>query len=346
MANFNVNQVRHLYVAKTSPQAITESTVLSTLDSIGEFGYSSLDTDGNFFFASRGATGDLVRSDLINAKAVRHITYVSKTDDVYSLKRTKVSLDSNVNSGNPVAGQDYILVVNFKGILGFGEEDVYMKVAMSHATTGKTKAQLTGELAVNLYQNLSADAIKYANVYCGTTLMTDSVVAAHVAGTTPVTGNYLVIEEVEQPWVRGTKPVSVVPFEVFGKTIVFNSDVTPWAKVESDTPSSTLTNTKRIADLEYFCMGERGDWYRNNGWPHVVPTTYLIPADGTDSSGYNVLTLHYQYIGNGNEYAPNLSTKAIQIVSTADLEPLKNILEGYVKEAYAGPESNGGSSSE
>jgi len=100
---------------------------------------------------------------------------------------------------------------------------------------------------------------------------------------------------------------------------------------------TTIKNTKKIADLEYFCMGERGDWYRNVGWPHVIPTQYLVPADSTDAAGYNVLTIHYKYIGGGDEAASRLSVKDIQIASTVSLEALKGIIEGYQKEAFAGP---------
>jgi hypothetical protein len=78
-------------------------------------------------------------------------------------------------------------------------------------------------------------------------------------------------------------------------------------------------------------MGERGDWYRNVGWPHVIQTNYLVPADSTDADGYNVLTIHYKYIGGGDEAASRLSVKDIQIVSTVDLSPLKTTIENYIK---------------
>ena len=343
MANFNVNQVRHLYVAKTAPQAITPANVESTLDTPGDFGYSAVDADGNFYFASRGATGELVRSDLINVKGIRHITYLTKANDVYGLKRTKIQMLSSTNSGNPVVGQDYVIAVTFRGILGFSGEDTYVKTASAHAYTGTTANQLLGNLAVSLYQNLSADAVKLATVYCGSTELTAANVAAHVAGTTPITGASITIEEVEQPWKRGVMSAIVVAFEVVGKYITVNGDVMPWANITADSPVTNITNTKKIADLEYFCMGERGDWYRKFGWPHVIDTQYLVPADSSDTAGYNVLTLHYQYIGNGDEYDANLSKKDIQIVSTTDLSTLKGIIEGYKNEAYyTAPAAAGG----
>lgn len=334
MANFNVNQVRQLYVAKTAPQQIgSDTNIATTLANPGDFGYSQMDADGCFYFISRGATGELVRSDMINAKSIKHITYCDKSTDVYGLKRTKIQMLSTTNSGNPIAGEDYVLVVNFTNILGFGVEDTSVITGAAHATTGMTANQLLGELAVSLYQNVDKGIVK---VFCGTTEITDAVAAAHVAGTTPVTGAYIVLEEVEQSWVRGTKQAVVYPFTVTGKYVRLNNDVLPWANVSAETPTTTITNTKKIADLEYFCMGERGDWYRNVGWPHVIPTQYLIPADSTDTAGYNVLTIHYKFIGGGDEAASRLSVKDIQIVSTLSLETLKGVIEGYQKVAFAG----------
>lgn len=336
MANFNVNQVRHLYVAKTAPQEVEAGSIASTLANPGDFGYSTLDSEGNFYFVSRGATGELVRSDMINAKSIKHITYLDKTKDVYGLKRTKIEMLTTTNSGNPVAGENYTVVVNFTNFLGFGVEDTDVLTATAHAITGMTAAQLLGELAVSLYQNSLKGVVK---IYCGGTELTDTAVAAHVSGTTPITGASIEIEEMEQPWVRGTKAAIVYPFTVTCKFITNNNDIVPWAKITAVTPTTTIKNTKKIADLEYFCMGERGDWYRNVGWPHVIPTQYLVPADSTDAAGYNVLTIHYKYIGGGDEAASRLSVKDIQIASTVSLETLKGIIEGYQKEAFCGPEA-------
>lgn len=332
MANFNVNQVRQLYVAKTAPQLVADADVQTKLANAGDFGYSGLDKDNCFFFSSRGANGELVRSDLINAKSIKHVTYLPKAKDVYALKTATIAMNSTTNSGNPVAGQDYTIVVKFNGMHGFGSEYTYLKIGSHKAVTGETAAQLLGHLAVSLFLNMSADDQKLVNVYCGSTLLTKANVAAHVAGTTPITGASVVIEEVEQPWVRGVKAAIVVPFDVTAKYINdANGETLPWATVTLGESATTIKNTKKIADLEYFCMGERGDWYRNVGWPHVIQTNYLVPADSTDADGYNVLTIHYKYIGGGDEAASRLSVKDIQIVSTVDLSALKTAVENYIK---------------
>jgi hypothetical protein len=56
-------------------------------------------------------------------------------------------------------------------------------------------------------------------------------------------------------------------------------------------------------------MGERGDQYRNMGWPNVIPTQYLVDA----SKEYNVLELHHAFTDQGvNSYR---SEKDITIVA-------------------------------
>ena len=55
-------------------------------------------------------------------------------------------------------------------------------------------------------------------------------------------------------------------------------------------------------------MGERGDQYRNMGWPNVIPTKYLVDP----SKEYDVLNIHYFYQGDG--ISVQKSEKDIQIV--------------------------------
>ena len=62
-------------------------------------------------------------------------------------------------------------------------------------------------------------------------------------------------------------------------------------------------------------MGERGDIYRNVGWPNSIPTKYVL--DGNDANGYDVLDIHYYYEGGGEN--PQKSEKDITIVAKAAL---------------------------
>lgn len=55
-------------------------------------------------------------------------------------------------------------------------------------------------------------------------------------------------------------------------------------------------------------MGDRGDVYRNIGWPQVMNTKYLVDP----SVPYDTIDIHYFYVGNNEN--PQKSEKDITIV--------------------------------
>ena len=108
----------------------------------------------------------------------------------------------------------------------------------------------------------------------------------------------IVIYEAGQPWHLGVMPQGVIKIDAQVTRITYNGDDSIfWGVVEDATmPSSyVLPEGQKIADLEYFCMGERGDQYRNAGWPNVIPTKYLVDP----TAEYDLYTIHYAYVGEG-----------------------------------------------
>lgn len=131
--------------------------------------------------------------------------------------------------------------------------------------------------------------------------------------TTPVAltgGNAsgLIVEEVPQEWILGTFPQVPVNFTLMPDTIVVNGDDRIWGLVEKQASTNSIPDGHKIADLEYFCMGERGDVYRMMGFPNVIRTKYLVNPD----LKYNTIDIHYAYVGS-NE-AVQKSEKDITIV--------------------------------
>ena len=55
----------------------------------------------------------------------------------------------------------------------------------------------------------------------------------------------------------------------------------------------SLKNGKITADLEYHLMGERGDQYRNVGFPYVINTTYLV----NPTLEYSYVDIHFYWAG-------------------------------------------------
>lgn len=118
----------------------------------------------------------------------------------------------------------------------------------------------------------------------------------------------LIVEEAPQEWILGTFPQVPVNFTLMSDSIVVDGDDRIWGLVEKQASTNSIPDGHKIADLEYFCMGERGDVYRMVGFPNVIRTKYLVDPD----LKYNTIDIHYAYVG-PNE-AVQKSEKDITIV--------------------------------
>jgi hypothetical protein len=114
---------------------------------------------------------------------------------------------------------------------------------------------------------------------------------------------------------------------------LFNGEDVVWGEATNTTPDKAsatvgvdaIGNGKKIADLEWFCRGEREDQYRMMGYPNYIPTNYLVDP----SLDYNVLELHYGFTDEGVSYYR--SEKDITIV--AEDASVLNSLIGAINSA-------------
>lgn len=302
MAAFSVHQVRQLYVAN----AYKEN--LAALTDAGDITVAKTNEGDAMYFQYMGALLDKMRSDLIKVDNITNLTATKAEDIATKLKGYTLTLDPAVNSGQPVAGQDYILRLAFREFIGMSEADQYFKYGMVHAYSGLSASDFYKEMALSLAKNISKDTTTLVDIY----LYDDSTSTKVEASTkkSSLTGTYTAIRFVEavQPWHLGTMPQAVIPFEVQPVNVLVDGDQRIWGKVDPYNPQVSLPEGQLIADLEYFCMGERGDQYRNMGWPNVIPTKYLVDP----SKKYDVLNIHYFYKGDG--ISVQKSEKDIQIV--------------------------------
>lgn len=326
MATFSTNQVRQLYVAT---DVGTSGHVLAS-DTAGTIAVKSDTSKNHLYFEYKGAD-NLMRSDLIDIKNILYAKATDAADMAYDIKSVTVALDSNVNGGSPVAGQDYILRIAFRQYAGMSDEDQYFKYGMVHAYAGMDADEFYKVLAQSIAKNFSREAVPLikievhsaatksnggfdANGYMEVTPSTKDTGAANSTnpyydGTSAVVSDIdsIRITEVEQPWRLGVMAQTPVYFTVQPVAVLVNGDDRIWATVTEGT-NGTIGNGKKIADLECFCMGERGDVYRGIGWPHNIPTTYLADPAKT----YYVFDVHYAYAGD-NE-AVQKSEKTITVV--------------------------------
>lgn len=315
MATFSVNQVRQLYVAT----ALKTTHVLAS-DAAGSIAVRNDTAKSHLYFEYKGAD-NLMRSDLIDTKNILYAKATDATAMAHDLKSVTIALDSNVNGGAPVAGQDYILRIAFKQYVGMSDEDQYFKYGMVHAYAGMDASEFYKVLAVSLAKNFSREVVPLIKIEIKTTFVTTEVTPTTKVA--DLTGTYtgVVITEVEQPWRLGVMAQTPVYFTVQSVPVTVNGDERYWATLTEST-SGSIGNGKTIADLEYFCMGERGDMYRQVGWPHNIPTTYLVDP----AKAYCVFDIHYAYVGS-NESVQK-SEKTITIVC-ADKAKLNKVIAAF-----------------
>lgn len=336
MATFSVNQVRQFYVAT----AFNNPHVVES-DTAGTIAVSNDAEKKHLYFEYKGADNRM-RSDLIDIENILYAKATSADSMAYKMKSATIALDSSVNGGTPVAGQDYILRIAFKQYVGMSDEDQYFKYGMVHAYSGMTADVFYKTLAQSIAKNFSREIVPLikievhsatisnkggfdANGYMTVTPSTkdngksDST-NPYYDGASEIVADIdnIRITEVEQPWRLGVMSQTPVYFTVQPVEIIVDGDERIWGTVKMDT-NGTIGNGKAIADLEYFCMGERGDIYRGIGWPNNIPTTYLIDPSKT----YSVLDIHYAYVGS-NESVQK-SEKTITI-ACADKVVLNNII--------------------
>lgn len=325
MATFSTNQVRQLYVAKA-----LETSHVPASGAAGSIAVKSDTAKNHLYFEYKGAD-NLMRSDLID---IKNILYAKATDAdamAHELKSVTVTLDTNVNGGAPVAGQDYILRIAFRQYVGMSDEDQYFKYGMVHAYAGMDADEFYKVLALSIAKNFSREVVPLikievhskateskggfdSNGYMVVTPTTkdngksDITNPYHATGTIVTDIDSIRITEVEQPWRLGIMEQTPVYFTVQPTTVLVNGDERIWGTVTDNEDAGTIDNGKKIADLEYFCMGERGDIYRGVGFPHNIPTTYLVDP----TVKYNVIDIHYAYVGS-NESVQK-SEKTITLV--------------------------------
>lgn len=315
MATFSVNQVRQLYVAT----AFKTPHVLAS-NAAGSIAVKNDTAKSHLYFEYKGAD-NLMRSDLIDTKNILYAKATDATAMAHDLKSVTIALDSNVNGGAPVAGQDYILRIAFKQYVGMSDEDQYFKYGMVHAYAGMDASEFYKVLAVSLAKNFSREVVPLIKIEIKTASATTEVTPATKVA--DLTGTYtgVVITEVEQPWRLGVMAQTPVYFTVQSVPVTVNGDERYWATLTEST-SGSISNGKTIADLEYFCMGERGDMYRQVGWPNNIPTTYLVDP----AKAYYVFDIHYAYVGS-NESVQK-SEKTITIVC-ADKAELNKVIAAF-----------------
>lgn len=329
---FTANQVNQVYVLKDS------STVVANLDAehqitksnnLGSIGVGKSADGKSIYFKHYGA-GGVTRSDLIDIANIIDIKATPAPKMARTLASAKIELNTEaLSDSKPVAGQDFVLNIEFQNPIGMSPDNKYWKYGVVHSTSSMTASDFYKKLALSIAKNMSREAVQLIKVYVniqgsapngGEVEITPNMAESDIKVGTGSTANAVILKEVEQDWILGVKQQKPVLFTVNPTYVNAGTASAPnevvWGNVTYNTgkktiggadPSTTITsdgvpaaagsvvNSKLMADYEYFYMGERGDQYRMVGFPNYIPTTYLV--DPTNAYGYDTVAIHFAYVG-------------------------------------------------
>ena len=306
MANFSINQVRHLYVAKT----LKSSTNILATDAAGSI-LPKGDTAKTHLYFQYMSPGGIVRSDLIAVDKIMSAKATGSDELAHKLTRVLLTLNADVNA-EPVVGQEYITRIAFRQYIGLGEEDQNFKYGFVKATPSMNASDFYKKMAISIADNVSRDTTPLVTVYLKTAASEKLVAPKTKEADLKDTYTGIIIEEAVQDWELGTMPQEFIPFTVQPTTVIVNGDEYIWGVVEAQNTTKKVEDGHNIADLEYFCMGARGDHYRMMGYPNVIKTKYLVDP----TAKYDTLNIHYAFT-DSNESIQK-SEKDITIVCVND----------------------------
>ena len=224
---------------------------------------------------------------------IENVMYIklAKAEALFtSYKVANLTFKADVNEGAPVSGQDYIVRVSYPEIGGLGNEGWTTKTASVHNAASADAAYT--ELAEVLNAAFAADGVLEAKNEDGLVItQTDAFKKVYKAG---------------------LRPVKVVDFTVTSAPIVVDGEDVTWAEVDFTASEKGITSGYKVADMEYFALGERGDQYRNVDYINAIPTEYKV----NPTAEYDVLTVHYAHKGaNQNSHK---SEKDLVVVCESD----------------------------
>ena len=293
-----LNQAKQLFVA---------SAYADTKTATGKGTIYAKSSAEDIFLSFINAKGERTRSDMMPVCNIMNVSAVSAENLREYIETWTITLDSDVNSGNPVAGQDYILRIKVANYLDSSDFNKYVKFGEVHATDGMTAASFYKKMALSIAKNFSKEQDKPILVYLGSTLVTASMKESDITGS----ASAITIKENKPYWNRNSFHWSRYRMEITDQGIVAGDDKAEvhWASITQATSTTEyFINGPKTADLEDFVLSLHGDYKQGGTYP-LSSETLVDP-----SQEYNYLNIHYAYIGHNEN--PQRSEKDIVVVST------------------------------
>jgi len=290
MTNFSTNQVMQFYVHEEGHMLVVDKTFAD-----GSFSMA-ITSNGAAPTSNGKTTNALGRTDKIENVMWATLTKAAALEVPY--KEATLTFNADVNEGAPIEGQDYIVRVSYPAVGGVGVEGWTTKTVSAHASNGASALSVATELIDALNAAFAADGVLEAS-------------AGKTDGTIVITQSTLAVDSYE----RGVRPVTIADFSISAAPVVENGEEVDWldpTSYEVKAGAATVSGDYKLADMEYFAMGERADEYRMMGYPDVIKTNYRIKV----GTGYDVYNIHYAYKGSNSD--SHKSEKELVIAVTGD----------------------------
>jgi hypothetical protein len=272
------NQVRHIYVANDAI-AGTDIATFRSGAAVGDL--MTLSADGSapaagepFKFYLKTASG-IVSSDTIKPGNILS----GKTLD-YSAKVVKVATISALPT--PVAGQLVAVSIIIQGFGSLSVEDEYVKKAFYKVVTGDNQEAVVDGLITSLNRNFAREV--------GANATSNPTFTFSKTGSTTTAA--LVITEKAQPDFdkdKRTRKQTQFTVNISGLTSV--------PTIAYTGGFAGVGTSEQVQDMEFYLMGERGDFYRGAGYPHNFDQAYQAVA------GTNYNLIEFAYFDEGRDEA-------------------------------------------
>lgn len=324
MTNFNTNQTRHFYVA-----GAIDSNVDTNLDiALGQT------ATGEFYFTYKNADGLITRSDTIDPKRIVCLKKTTKAQMEKPLMAHKIAVDTTAVTLSGLVGKTLNCNITIHQIADYDDSSsvTFTASVVGNSTNTASAAAFHKDLAIAIAKALPKYDKSYPliKVYSNGSEVTASTAAADVTG---ASGGVVLVQGL-QKYVRGKLNGEPCPFSVaFSysasnvEDIVWGTDTVSTVAAVNTADTSSIAPTVvpavyGIADLEYFALGERGDYYRGFNFPNNYETTYAINL----ASDYDILSIEYYWAGEAENVQK--SPRLIQIAgATATINSLYSSVE-------------------
>ena len=302
MQNFNTNQTRFFYVAGAVDDALDTNLDIVLGQAV----------TGEFYFKYKNNDGLITRSDTIDPKKVVCFSKTAASALATPLMAHTITVDTDHYANvAALAGKTVKMTVTLHQVFDYDDSNS-ISFTVEHTVANS-------ETAANFYLALK-------------TAVEKALPKNYPAFTAASSGDGLVLTEAAQKYVRGKLEGGVIPFSV---SFNVSGDNDPqWGKDAVAASGSTISGTYKLADLEYFAAGEKGDIYRGSVWPNDYPFNPAINL----ASSYDVLNIEYYWAGE----AENVQ-KSPRLIQVAGSTAVINSLYSSVAAAINGGGSGSGS---